>query len=122
MSTAVEAERLHARNATVALGVLLVASVLVLVLRWALLTSNVWAWIYVGMDLLAIGLVGFVFWRLSRMEGDVREPDAGRERGRAQRTGTAVRTGPYPAVRGVYTIAGLGVIGALLEFGDQLLG
>jgi hypothetical protein len=121
MSSAVEAERLHARNAAVALGVLLVASMAVLAFRWALFTNDVWAWVYVGMDLLAIALVAFIFWRLSRMEDEAREPSPGGARRRARRPGAAVRTGPYPAGRGVYAIAGLGVIGALLEFGDQLL-
>jgi hypothetical protein len=56
------------------------------------------------------------------MAGEAGEPTVRRERGTARRSAAPVRTRPYPAVRGVYTLAGLGVIGALLEFGDQLLG
>jgi sugar phosphate permease len=115
-----ERERLDARNAALAVGALLVASVMVLAFRWALFTSDVWAWVYVAMDLLAIALVALVFLRLSRAPEEAGEPSHRRERETARRPATATRTGPYPAVRGVYTIAGLGVFGALVEFGGQL--
>jgi hypothetical protein len=121
MCSYVAAERLDARKAVFALGALLVASVLVLAFRWALFTKDVWAWVYVGMDLLAIALVGLIFWRLSRAADATPEPNARRDRQAAQRPARHVRTRPYPAVRGVYTVAGLGVLGALAEFADQLL-
>jgi hypothetical protein len=118
----VEAEGLDARNAALAAGALLVASVLVLLFRWALFTSAVWAWVYVAMDLVAIALTGLIFLRLSQATGEAREPADRRDREREGRRRPApqIRTRPYPAVRGVYTIAGLGVLGALAEFGDQL--
>jgi hypothetical protein len=126
----VEAERLDARNAALALGALLVASVLVLAFRWALLTSDVWAWVYVAMDLVAIALAGLLFLRFSRAVDEPRDPNPANERaagaadhdaGGVWRAPELVRW-PYPALRGVYTIAGLGVLGALAEFGDQLFG
>lgn len=61
------------------------------------------------MDLVAIALVGLIFLRLSRATAPAREPKATRERENARRPAPQVRTAPYPAVRGVYTIAGIGV-------------
>jgi hypothetical protein len=110
----VDAARLDARNAALAVGALLVASVLVLAFRWALLGNEVWAWVYVAMDLVAIGLAGLLFLRLSRRRGEVHRDEPG-----IARAPELVRW-PYPALRGVYTISGLGVLGALAEFGDQL--
>jgi hypothetical protein len=123
----VEAERLDARNAALALGALLVASVLVLAFRWALLTSDVWAWVYVAMDLVAIALAGLLFLRFSRAVDEPRDPNPASERAADHDAGGVWRAPelvrwPYPALRGVYTIAGLGVLGALAEFGDQLFG
>jgi hypothetical protein len=73
------------------------------------------------MDLLAIGLVALAFRRLSRERNeDARETKSRRERESRRGTAAPVRTRPYPAVRGIYTIAGLGVLGAIAEFGGQL--
>jgi hypothetical protein len=92
--------RSRARNAAIAVGVLLAASVLVLLFREALFTDDGWAWAYVALDVLAVALVGLLFWRASR---------------------PADEHGPAP-LNGAYSIAGIGVIGALAEFGDQLFG
>jgi hypothetical protein len=90
----VEAERLDARNVALAVGALLVA----------------------------IGLAGLVFLRFSRARDEARGAAAPGEREASRRAVTAVRTRPYPPVRGVDAIADLGVVGALAELADQLLG
>jgi hypothetical protein len=127
MGTGVEAERLDARNAALAVGALLVATVLVLAFRWALLESDVWAWVYVAMDLVAIGLAGLLFLRFSRATDDALERDEADPPAAATEHEDAgiwrapeLARWPYPALRGVYTISALGVLGALAEFGDQL--
>ena len=88
------AERLDARNVALAVGALLVA----------------------------IGLAGLGFLRFSRARDEARDSAAPGEREASLRAVTAVRTRPYPPVRGVYAIAGMGVVGALAELADQLLG
>ena len=89
-----EAERLDARNVALAVGALLVA----------------------------IGLAGLVFLRFSRARDEARDSAAPGEREASRRALPAVRTRPYPPVRGVDAIADLGVVGALAELADQLLG
>lgn len=89
-----ETERLDARNVALAVGALLVA----------------------------IGLAGLVFLRFSRARDEARDSAAPGEREASRRALTVVRTRRYPPVRGVDAIADLGVVGALAELADQLLG
>ena len=90
-----ETERLDARNVALAVGALLVA----------------------------IGLAGLVFLRFSRARDGARDSAAPRRAREASRRAlTVVRTRRYPPVRGVDAIADVGMVGALAELADQLLG